>query len=57
MERKTRKTWNIILAIMWTFVLVIDVILWVCGATPQWLAVFCPLIAVVVNTWIDAYIS
>ena len=57
MKKNTRKTWNIILAIIWTFAFVCNVILCVCGSTPQWLSVFCPLIVVVMNSWVDAYIS
>lgn len=41
------------LAICWTLVLIIDIVAAISGAAPTWVAVFSPLIVLVLDRWID----
>ena len=39
------------LALMWTFVLITDIISCYIGNEPSWVLVFCPLIILVIEKW------
>jgi hypothetical protein len=41
------------LAFGWTLVLITNIVGVVSGAAPTWVAVFCPVSALVFNCWID----
>lgn len=44
---------KLFLAICWSLVMFCDIIVCVGGGSPTWIAVFCPLVVVVVNYWLD----
>lgn len=45
---------NLILAILWTFALITDIVAYAVGNEPSWSLVFCPLVCLVVAYW-DRY--
>lgn len=46
---------SLFLAIMWTVCLICDIINCAAGNQPTWTAVFCPLIIVVMDRWIEYF--
>ncbi len=44
-----------VLAIMWTCVLVMDIVSAAGGNEPTWSSVFCPLICLVLQKWKDVF--
>lgn len=44
---------KLLLAILWSFALVVDIISAVTGNAPNWILVFCPIIVVVMDKWED----
>ena len=44
---------KLLLAILWSIVMVTDIISAVIGNTPTWTLVFCPLIILVMDKWED----
>lgn len=44
---------KLLLAILWSVVMVIDIINAVIGNDPNWILVFCPLIILVMDKWED----
>lgn len=42
---------NLLIAILWSFCLVIDIIACAVGSAPNWVIVFCPLIILVMDKW------
>lgn len=44
---------KLLLAILWSVVMVIDIISAVIGNDPNWILVFCPLIILVMDKWED----
>ena len=47
------KTTSLVLAILWTVVLITDIVSAVHGDLPNWTLVFCPLAILVLNRWTD----
>jgi hypothetical protein len=45
----------LLLPILWTFVLIIDIISMAMGNSPDWIIVFCPLVILVILLWIDYF--
>lgn len=43
------------LAIIWTIALITDIVSCVMGYEPSWILVFCPLVCLTLNYWIDSY--
>lgn len=44
---------KLLLAILWSIVMVVDIISAVVGNDPNWILVFCPLIILVMDKWED----
>ena len=44
---------KLLLAILWSVVMVVDIISAVVGNAPNWILVFCPLIILVMDKWED----
>ncbi len=44
---------KLMLALLWTFILVMDIVICATGGGPTWVSVFCPLTIVVLRDWID----
>lgn len=44
---------KLLLAILWSVVMVVDIISAVIGNAPTWVLVFCPLIILVIDKWED----
>ena len=45
------------LALIWTIVLIADIVSACLGYEPNWMLVFCPVIALVYNCWVDYSIT
>ena len=48
---------TLFLAIFWTISLCLNIISCVLGGAPTWLSVFCPLIIVVMDRWLEYFKS
>lgn len=44
---------KLLLAILWSVVMVVDIISAVVGNAPSWILVFCPLVILVMDRWED----
>lgn len=44
---------KLLLAILWSIVMVADIISAVVGNAPSWILVFCPLVILVMDKWED----
>lgn len=45
------------LALIWTIVLIADILSACLGYEPNWMLVFCPVVALVFNCWVDYSIT
>ena len=45
------------LALIWTIVLISDILSAYSGNEPNWILVFCPLITLVSNYWVDYFFT
>ena len=51
------KTCKLALAILWSLVAIGDIAMAVGGQNPSWVHVFCPLVVVVFDSWVDWLVS
>lgn len=47
------KTSYLVLSLMWTVVLVMDIVQLIAGESPTWVMTLCPLITLVVTDWLE----
>lgn len=51
------RTSDLILAIMWTIVAIVDIVSCAVGNQPSWILVFAPLAIVLLNYWAKVFID